>query len=145
MQRLTILVLVAATCAWLVAADVAQAASLEVNLEHLRPAGTVRVQVFADAQSWASGRQPIASRIVAARGVSQVVSIDGLAPGRYAVRADQDAIDFEQVPLLALARRGVSGNNAFCNRRGPAFERTSVAVGSGASNYSIHMFICNNF
>lgn len=145
MQRLNTVVLMAATCAWLVAADVAQAASLAVNLQHLRPAGTVRVQVFADSRSWAAGRQPIASRIVAARGVSLVVSVDGLAPGRYAVRADQAAIDFEHLPLLALARRGVSRNHAFCNRRRPAFERSAVAAGSGASTVSIHMFTCNDF
>lgn len=144
MPRLNTVVLMAATCACLVAADAAQAASLAVNLQHLRPAGTVRVQVFADSRSWASGRYPIASRVVAARDVSQAVVIDGLAPGRYAVRADQDAIDFENVPLLALPRRGVSRNNAFCNGRRPAFERSAVAVGSSASTVSIHMFTCND-
>src|SRR5437667_2901981 len=88
MQHQKIVTRLIACCA-LLAGAAANAASLDIDVSHLRPTKTVRVSVFADATSWAHGGAPVMSRVFDARDISQTLHIDGLAPGRYAVRVDQ--------------------------------------------------------
>jgi uncharacterized protein (DUF2141 family) len=98
----------------------ARAGTLDVELSNLRPAGQVRVEVYADAGSWQRGR-PLASQLVTVREVRQTVRFDGLAPGRYAVRARQE-LATGIVPPLALPRSGSSGNGSHASFAAAAVE-----------------------
>lgn len=126
--------------ALLAAAAVADAASLDVYVTHLRPTQTVRVSVYADAASWARGRGPVASRVFAARAIAQTLRIDGLAPGRYAVRVEQGPNRGPvEVPSFAFERNGTSGNGGRCGL--PPFERAAVNVGTDGARVPVHMFV----
>jgi uncharacterized protein (DUF2141 family) len=127
-------------CCALLAGTVANAASLDIDVTHLRPTKTVRVSVFADAKSWARGGTPIMSRVFDARDVSQTLHIDGLAPGRYAVRVDQEPnSSAAEVPSFRFERHGSSGNAA---RYGSgSFERAAVNVRNEGARVSVHMFM----
>lgn len=107
-------------------ANLAQAGVLEVDLSNLRPDGAVRVELFADAQSWEQNR-PLRSAVFAARELRHTVVFDGLAPGHYAVRAEQAGADGAQrgAPQFVSARRGNSGSGL--NQRAP-FAAAAVEV-----------------
>lgn len=140
-----ILLRYAVLCASLTIAEVAQAASLDVHITHLRPTETVRVTVFRDAETWAEKREPVATRVVAAHGVTQTVRIDDLPPGRYAVRVHQNPNPggMPEPPSFALARDGSSGNH---ERNGVApFDRVAVNVGADGARLSIHLFTSRRF
>lgn len=135
------LFLISALCLWPAWAGIAQAASLDVHLTHLRPTETVRVSVYRDARTWAEEREPVASRVVAARAVSQTVRITDLPPGRYAVRVRQDPNPggLYEPPSFALARQGSSRNQG---RYGvPGFDSAAVNVGADGARLSIHLFV----
>jgi hypothetical protein len=96
--------------ALLLLAPLAHAGTLEVDLTNLRPNGPVHVELFADAQSWQAGK-PLASQDFTATAFRQTVRFDGIAPGRYAVRAEQRGATAAVVPRLAMVRRGASGSS----------------------------------
>lgn len=125
----------------LLAATQAGAAALDVRLTNLRPTETVRVSVYADAQSWRKRHAPVAERTVAAHDVVQTVRIDGLPPGRYAVRVHQDPNPggLSEPASFAIARHGWSRNSARFNT--PDFERAAVEVGAEDLTLGIHMFM----
>ncbi|WP_162932100.1 DUF2141 domain-containing protein [Solimonas sp. K1W22B-7] len=111
----------------------AQAAAQELQLSNLRPAGTVRVEVYADAESWRRGRNPVASRLVPVRNVTQRLRLEGLPEGRYAIRAMQAADSAggcRWPPAVAMARRGYS-RLPLARRAPPPFERAAVELREG--------------
>lgn len=148
MQLQKFLFRLAALCALLSATEIAQAASLEVYVTNVRPTKTVYVSVYKDAQTWAEGREPVVTRVIAARGPTQTIRIDGLVPGRYAVRVHQDpnggdGSGFAEPPSFALARDGLSGNGS---RYGiPHFDRAAVNVGAEGARSTIHLFTASHF
>lgn len=104
------------------------ATAQELRLSNLRPMGAVQVEIYADAESWRRGRNPVASHRVPARDVSQSLSLQGLPEGRYAIRATQaadSAAGFHWPPSLAMARRGYS-RFPMARRAPPSFERAAV-------------------
>lgn len=119
----------------------AQAAALEVRLTNLRPTEWVQVSVYADEESWNRQRAPVAQRKVPAHDVIQTVRIDGLPPGRYAVRVRQDPNDGGVVEpaSFAFSRRGWSRNSARQDR--PIFERAAIEMGTEDRQLGIHMFV----
>lgn len=140
MQVQTFLLRLAVLCTLPMAAQAANAASLDVQVTHLRPTKTVRVSVYADAKSWARGREPVISRVFEARDISQVLRIDGLAPGRYAIRVDQGPNRGPaEVPSFAFERHGSSGN--FGRYGSASFERAAVDVGADGASVSVHLFV----
>ncbi|MDR3418605.1 MAG: DUF2141 domain-containing protein [Nevskia sp.] len=123
-MRITVIPRIAALLA-LSLAGFAHAGTLEVQLSNLRPTGQVRVSIFADAQSWEHNK-PLASQLVPARDTRFLVRFSGLAPGHYAVRAEQEqGGGHELVQRLLLARYGTSGNRS--ERRTP-FAAAAVEV-----------------
>lgn len=120
------------------------AAALDVHITHLRPTQQVRVAVYPDAESWEQDR-PVATRVVAARGTAQTVRIEGLAPGRYAVRVHQAPNDggLAEPASFAVARRGSSNNKSAHGV--PDFERAAVVVGPAGARVPVHLFISSRF
>src|SRR5436309_774330 len=111
-------------------AGTANAASLDVQVTNLRPTTTVRVSIFNNAQSWVQGRKPVMVGEFAARQLSQTFHLDGLAPGRYAIRVDQQANPggICEPPTFAVERHGHSGGESHVGA--PTFERAAVEVGT---------------
>ncbi|MGH8460195.1 MAG: DUF2141 domain-containing protein [Stenotrophobium sp.] len=143
MSHLKGLIVTSAICISALTAGAAQAGALDVHLNHLRPGGTLRLSVYADAQDWAAQRRPLLSRVIAVHGFSQTVLIDGLKPGRYALRAEQDADWHQLAPELAFARSGTSG---YVSANGlPSFERAAVTVEDGDPEVSMRLFISDRF
>jgi uncharacterized protein (DUF2141 family) len=109
-------------------------AAQELRLANLRPMGLVQVEVYADAASWQRGREPAQRHRLPARDVSQVLKLEGLPPGRYAIRAWQPALAASQPPLLpmglAMPRRGYS-RLPLAHRAPPSFDSAAVELGEG--------------
>lgn len=125
---------------------VANAASLDVYVTNVRPTKTMSVSVYKDAQTWAEERDPIATRVVAARGLTQTVRIDGLPAGRYAVRVHQDPNSgggLAEPPSFALTRDGTSGNRNIYGV--PHFDQAAVDVGTQGARSTIHLFVSSHF
>jgi uncharacterized protein (DUF2141 family) len=121
-------------------AQTSSAASLDVEVTHLRPTRTVTVSVFKDASSWMRGANPVATREFKALGARQILHLDGLLPGRYAVRVDQQPNDSSlEMPNFSLERHGYSGEAA--NDLRPTFERAAIAVGEGGAKVPVHLFV----
>ncbi|MGH8505323.1 MAG: DUF2141 domain-containing protein [Stenotrophobium sp.] len=138
MSHLKNIIATAVLCISALAASAAHAGSLDVHLSHLRPCGTLRLSVYANVKDWKAGR-PQFTRVVAVKGFSQTVLIDNLKPGRYALRAEQDADWYQLAPALAFARRGYSGDasaNGF-----PSFEQAAVTVDAGDPDVSLRLNI----
>lgn len=76
--------------ALMLAALPAWGADLTVVVAGASPGGTVRAQVFRDAESFASQTYPVAAFAVAPRDGRVQVTIAGLPAGRYAVAAFHD-------------------------------------------------------
>ena len=141
-----ILLRCAALCASLTTAEIAHAASLDVHITNLRPTETVHVTVFKDALTWAEKREPVATRVVAARDVSQTVRIDDLPPGRYAVRVHQDPNPggICEPPSFAVARHGSSRSISSFGM--PAsFDRAAIEIGDDGADVSIRLFKSSRF
>lgn len=134
----------ATLCAAL-AATTATAAPLDVYITNVRPTKTVQVSVFKDADSWARQEQPLITHVVAARGTAQTVRIEGLSPGRYAVRVRQEPnhIGFAEPLSFGFARSGASGN---ASRYGVGdFERSAVELGAAGARVFVRLRIRRPF
>jgi uncharacterized protein (DUF2141 family) len=119
--------------------DLAAAASLDVEVSHLRPTTTVTVAVYPDAESW-NGGAPLATRQFRAREPRQTLRIDGLPPGRYAVKVRQEPNPSSvELPSFSVERHGHSGRAT--SERRPSFERAAVEVGAEGARIPVHMFI----
>ncbi|MGH8540400.1 MAG: DUF2141 domain-containing protein [Stenotrophobium sp.] len=122
--------------------NAAYTGTLDVRLTHLRPTGMVRVAVYGDAEHWRQERGPVAVREFPARDISYDLSFDGLAPGKYAVRVDQDAGSGTlalHMPAFGYTRHGVSRD---AGRYGtPSFDKAAVEVEAGDPQISIPLFI----
>lgn len=119
------------------------AAALELQLSNLRPSGEVRVEVFADAAAWKRGRHPIASQRFAARTVRQTLRLDGLAPGRYALRVVQEADPSGLIhgpASFAFPRRGYSRVRQRSGGR-PSFEQAAVALDAAQAAVPIRVYM----
>jgi len=112
----------------------ASAAALDLQLYNLRPDGAVRVEVYDNAERWQRAREPLLTRHFQARGVTQDLRIEGLAPGRYAVRLWQASGSggLGRWPRqVVLARHGYS-RRPLGGRRPPSFEAAAETL-SGAA------------
>jgi hypothetical protein len=107
-----------------VSGGTAQAGTLDVRLSNLWPAGPVRVELFDDAESWEKDK-PMATRSFVAEAYRHTVRFDGLAPGRYAVRAEQGGPRTAVLGQYTRTRHGSSGSD-FDRRL--AFEAAAVEV-----------------
>jgi uncharacterized protein (DUF2141 family) len=118
----------------------ASAASLDIQVTHLRPTRTVTVRVFKDEESWARGVAPVSVQEFKAVQPSQTLHIDGLPPGRYAVRVDQEPNSSSlEMPNFSLDRHGFSGNGSAGRR--PSFDRAAVDVGADGARLPVHLFV----
>jgi len=119
--------------------NLASAASLDVDVTHLRPTRTVTVRVYKDAESWSRADSPVASAEFKAVETRQTLRIDNLPPGRYAVRVDQEPNSSSlEMPNFSLERHGYSGNDS---RNRPVFERAAIEVGEGGAKIPVHLFV----
>ncbi len=131
--------ILAAALYGLLAAAPAAAATLEVHLDHLRPNGSLHVALYRDAASWRQQRDAYAERTLPAPGPSETLRFDGLPPGRYAVSAQQEAIEewLPQPLLLTLARHGDSGGGGLLRA---AFERAAISIGDEDPSLRVHLY-----
>jgi uncharacterized protein (DUF2141 family) len=137
------LIITSAICISALTVGIAQAGTLEVHLSHLRPNGTLRLSVYDNAQEWKAGHQALLTRVVVVNGFSQNVRIDGLKPGRYAVRAEQEADWHQLAPSLAFARIGYSD---YASANGlPSFEQAAVTVDAGDPVVSLHLYSSSRY
>ncbi|HZP10974.1 MAG TPA: DUF2141 domain-containing protein [Nevskiaceae bacterium] len=125
--------LAAASC------DLASAASLDVEVTHLRPTRTVTIMVFCDAAAWTGSAAPVSTRHFAARDTTQTLHIDGLPSGRCAVHVAQSPNDSAvELPDFALERHGYSGNGSHDRR--PSFQRAAIQLGEKSARTTVHLF-----
>ena len=78
--------------AWSVAGltSAAAAQDLRLDLSTRETGGRLAIAVYRDADSFRRSERPVATRMVARTGPVTSVTIEGLAPGRYAVAAFHD-------------------------------------------------------
>jgi uncharacterized protein (DUF2141 family) len=75
----------------LFAAGGAKAADLTLSFEGVKTStGAVMAAVFASEDAYESGRAPVAGRMIPVSGETASVTLTGLKPGRYAVKAFHD-------------------------------------------------------
>jgi uncharacterized protein (DUF2141 family) len=131
---------VAAAAAGLITScNLARAAVLDVQVTHLRPTRTVTVSVFRDASSWAQGEAPVLTREFKALAPTQILHLEGLPAGRYAVRVDQQRNSSSlEMPNFSLERHGYSGSATSWMR--PTFERAAIEVGEAGAQLTVHLF-----
>lgn len=134
-----------ALCLALCSATRSDAATLELHLDHVRPSGTIVMTIFADASSWAAQQQPLARRVLRARDIAQIIRVDDLAPGRYAVRVEQAASIPESIDVLMRPRSGFSGNAGPSPLFMPPFERAAITLREGTRVLHVHMFQSNRY
>lgn len=124
----------------LLALSPSNAAALDLQLSNLRPGGAVQVELYADAESWQQGRNPVASRSFKAQAPRQTLRFDELPAGRYAVRVVQEPNSggwLGREPLsFSVPRRGYSGQVPSA-RRPPAFERAAVRLDEAGAVLSV--------
>jgi len=119
--------------------DLASAASLDVEVTHLRPTRAVTVMVFCDAAAWTGSAAPVLMRQFAARDTTQTLRVDGLPQGRCAVRVEQAPNDSAvELPSFALERHGYSGNGS--RDRRPTFQRAAIQLGEKSARTTVHLF-----
>jgi uncharacterized protein (DUF2141 family) len=126
------------------AATPATAGTLEVRLDHLRPNGSLHVALYRDASSWQRQRGAWTERTLPHPGTSASLRFDDLPPGRYAVSAQQDAVEewLPQPLLLTLARHGDSGGGTMSRA---AFERAAVRVEDADPSIQVHLFTDSHY
>lgn len=136
------LIVAAALAAGPAQAPAAETATLTVQVEHVSPKGGIVSLALYTADNYDDDDHPTASRDVPADPAGNIITIEGLAPGVYAIKTMQDINGdgkFETSWLgLPLEPYGFS-NNARPFFGEPSFKRTKFTLAPGANTIAIRL------
>jgi uncharacterized protein (DUF2141 family) len=121
-------------------APAALASDLTLTLRTEGSGGTIAIAIYANAADFRASRNPVATRVVPAPGGATTVTIEGLAPGRYAVGAFHDADGNGELTLwpVGLPREAYGFSRNARGRFGPpAFDAAAFDLPAEGARQAI--------